>query len=88
MEENQTINCPTFQKQELVIKYIVCKMNQAKEVLEKSRFAEELQKEIDVVLFCSDYDGKSLYCKNCHLIANLRKKTSNLFIKAKKLKRN
>ncbi len=82
-QEEDKINCPTLKKQESAIKQIVCTMNQTKEVLEKARCAEQSQKEIEVVLFCSDYD-ESLYCKNCHLIANLRKKTTNLFIKAKK----
>jgi len=54
-------------------------------VLEKARFAEELQREVEVLLSCPDYDGENLECKNCHFIANLRKKTANLIIKAKKL---
>ena len=88
MEENKAINCPTFQKQESVIKDITDKINGAKGVQEKAGFAEELKKEVDVLLSCPDYDGKSLNCKNCHFISNLRKKTSNLIIKAKKLERN
>ena len=88
MEENKAINCPTFQKQESVIKDITDKINGAKGVQEKAGFAEELKKEVDVLLSCPDYDGKSLNCKNCHFISNLRKKTSNLIIRAKKLGRN
>ncbi len=79
------VNCPAFQKQEPVIKDITDKINQAKGVLEKARFAEELQKEVDVLLSCPDYDKEKFDCKNCHFIANLRKKTANLIIKAKKL---
>jgi hypothetical protein len=88
VEENKAINCPTFQKQESVIKDITDKINGAKGVQEKAGFAEELKKEVDVLLSCPDYDGKSLNCKNCHFISNLRKKTSNLIIRAKKLGRN
>ena len=88
MEENKAINCPTFQKQESVIKDITDKINQAKRVLEKAKFAEELQKEAGVLLSCPDYESQSLDCNNCHLISNLRKKTSNLIIKAKKLEGN
>ena len=88
MEENKAINCLTFQKQEPVIKDITDKINQAKGVLEKAKFAEELQKEAEVLLSCPDYESQSLDCKNCHFISNLRKKTSNLIIKAKKLGRN
>jgi len=88
VEENKAINCPTFQKQESVIKGITDKINGAKGVQEKAGFAEELEKEVDVLLSCPDYNGKSFECKNCHLIANLRKKTSDLIIKAKKLEPN
>jgi len=88
VEENKAINCLTFQKQEPVIKDITDKINQAKGVLEKAKFAEELQKEAEVLLSCPDYESQSLDCKNCHFISNLRKKTSNLIIKAKKLGRN
>jgi len=79
------ISCPTFQKQELLIKDITDKINKTKGVQEKAVFAEELQKEVDVLLSCPDYDEKSLNCKNCRFIGNLRKKTANLIIKAKKL---
>jgi hypothetical protein len=86
MKENkERINCLAFQKLDSLIKDITNKINQAKGVLEKARFAEELQKEVEVLLSCPDYDSKSLDCKNCHFIANLRKKTANLIIKAKKL---
>lgn len=79
------INCPTFQKQEPVIKDITDKINKAKDVSGKARFAEELLKEADVLLNCPDYKNENLDCENCHTIANLRKKTANLIIKAKKL---
>ena len=86
MDENKSkIGCPTFQKQESLIKDITNKINMAKGVLEKARFAEELQKEAEALLSCPDYDDKGLDCKNCHFIANLRKKTADLIIKAKKL---
>jgi hypothetical protein len=88
VEENKAINCPTFQKQEPAIKEITDKINGAKGVQEKAGFAEELKKEVDVLLSCPDYESQSLDCKNCHFISNLRKKTSNLIIKAKKLEPN
>lgn len=84
-KEDAKINCSTFQKQEPVIKDITAKINSAKGVLEKADFAEELQKEVDVLLSCPDYDEKSADCSNCRLIANVRKKTADLIIKARKL---
>jgi len=89
VEENKSkVSCPTFQKQESVIKDITDKINGATGVQEKAGFAEELKKEVDVFLSCPDYESQSLDCKNCHFISNLRKKTSNLIIRAKKLGRN
>ena len=85
MEENKTINCTTFQKQEPIIKEITDKINTAQKVMEKAELAEELQKEVDVLLSCPYYDKASINCKNCHFIANLREKTASLIIKAKKL---
>lgn len=79
------INCTIFQRQELLIKDITDKINKSKGVKEKSGFAGELRKEVEVLLSCPDYDAKSLDCKNCHFIADLRKKTADLIIKAKKL---
>jgi len=83
--EKAKINCPTFQKQEPIIKNITDKINREKGVQEKGKFALELQKEVDVLLSCSDYKEGRVDCGSCHFIANLRKTTTNLIIKAKKL---
>lgn len=85
IKEKSSLNCPIFQKQEPIIKNITDKINMGKGAQEKARFAEELQKEVDVLLSCSDYDSKRFDCNNCCFIANLRKKTATLIIKTKKL---
>jgi len=84
-KEEPKISCLTFQKQESVIRDITEKINKARIVIEKATLAEELEKEVSVLLSCVNYDKASLTCKNCHSIANLRKKTANLIIKAKTL---
>jgi len=84
-KEDAKINCPTFQKQEPVIEEITAKINGVKGVLEKAEFAEELQKEVTVLLSCPDYNEESTDCSNCRFIANVRKRTTDLVIKAKKL---
>jgi len=84
-KEDVKINCPIFQKQEAVIKDITGKINAIEGVMGKAVFAEELRKEVDVLLSCQDYKDANLDCKNCHFIANLRRKTTDLIIKAKKL---
>jgi hypothetical protein len=84
-KEESKINCPTFQKQELIIKALTDKINKTKEMQEKIRFSEELEKEINVLLNCPDYNEAGLYCGSCHFIADLRKRTIELIKKAKKL---
>lgn len=86
MKENEPrINCPTFQKQEPTIKDISANINGARGPRDKTVFAQELQKEADVLLSCPDYDERSLDCGNCRLITNLRMRTAGLIIKAGKL---
>lgn len=80
-----SIGCLTFQKQESEIKKITEKINQAKGLKEKVELAAELQKEVGVLLSCPDYNEKNFDCKNCRIISNLRQKTANLIIKAKRL---
>lgn len=86
MQQNtEKINCITFQKQECVMKDIINKINMSKGAQEKVMYAEELQEEANVLFSCPDYNAEGLSCKNCRLIANLRKKTADLIIKVKKL---
>jgi len=84
-KDNPKINCPIFQKQERVIKDITNNINIIEGVTGKAVFAKELRKEVDVLLSCQDYKNTSLDCKNCHFIANLRKKTADLIIEVKKI---
>jgi len=84
-ESKSKISCPTFQNQEVVIKDITERINKTKDVRGKARFALELQREVSVLLSCPDYNDKNLDCKNCHFIADVRKKTADLIIKAQKL---
>jgi len=84
-KERSKINCPIFQKQEPIIKELANNINKAKGVEEKTRVSEELKKEIGVLLNCPDYDEKRLDCSSCRFIANLRKRTVDMIIKAKKL---
>ena len=85
-EDKSKVNCPIFREQESVIKDITAKINEAKGVQEKAKFAMELLEEVDVLLSCPDYDDeKRPGCENCYFIASLRKQTADLIIKAKKL---
>ena len=84
-KEEAKIDCTIFQKQEPVIKEITNKLNSVQGIFAKAALAGELLKEVDILLSCQDYKKENLDCKNCRFIANLRKKTADLIIKAKKL---
>lgn len=83
--EEPKINCLAFQRQEGIIRDLTDKINSAKTVQEKAKFAQDLQKEADVLLSCAGYKSESLDCESCHFIANLRKRATNIILKAKKL---
>ena len=86
MKENEAkIDCAVFQKRETAIEDITAKINRAEGVEQKAMFAPKLQKEVDVLLSCSDYDQSSLDCRNCRFIAILRGRTAALIMKAQKL---
>ncbi len=84
-KKEAAISCPIFQKQELVIRDITDKINAIQGIVGKAVFAEELQKEADVLLSCPEHKDTIPDCKNCRFIASLRKKTVNVIIEAKKL---
>ena len=63
-KEDAKISCQVFQKQEAVIKDITNKINAIEGVTGKAVFAEELRKEVDVLLSCQDYKDTSLNCKS------------------------
>ncbi len=84
-KKDAKISCSIFQKQEAVIKDITNKINAIEGVTGKAVFAEALRKEADVLLSCQDCKDTNLDCKNCHFIATLRRKTTDLIVKAKKL---
>lgn len=77
------ISCPVFQRQEVIIRNLTDKINAVKITQEKAMFAWELWKEVNVLFSCRDYKDTSLDCKNCHFIANLRKRTADLIMKTK-----
>jgi hypothetical protein len=79
------MNCPNFQKQEAVIKALADRINRAEGVAEKAGIAEEMQKEVAVLLSCLEYDEERAECGNCRFIANVREKTARLIIRTRKL---
>jgi len=84
-EEPPKICCQIFQKQEPIIKELTHKINNTKVIHEKVKLAEEILKEVKVLLSCPDYSSEKSDCLECHFLARLRKKVADLVIKAKEL---
>ena len=78
------ISCVTFQEQEPTLRDSTDKINKAKGVQDRTRLARELQKEVDILLSCPAYDSETFDCRSCRFIANLRRKTAAVFIRAEK----
>jgi hypothetical protein len=74
-----------FNKQEPAIKRITDEINKARGVREKASWAAELLKEVKVLLECPQHDAAQPDCVNCRTICELRNRTANLVVKARKL---
>ena len=83
--ENANVKCKKFQEQEQVMKDITDKINAAKNVHEKARYAAELKQAVDQLLSRKDFKDHILECESCQLIANVRKRTADLILKVEKL---
>ena len=84
-EPKPEIKCPIFLKREWTIKELTRDINEAKTLSDKAERAEQLKKEVEMLLSCEKYNQKNEDCKNCRMISNLRKQTAELLIKAKGL---
>ena len=83
--KDDPISCAIFQKQELAIKDITLNLNATRGVEGKAAVAKELLEEVGVLLSCGEYEDSNGDCEKCHFIADLRKKTADIIIMAKKL---
>jgi len=84
-ENEPGVQCPIFLKQEPGINKLTESINQAEPVREKAVLAQELQKEVNVLLECSDYNREHTDCRNCHFLATVRKRVADVIILARKL---
>lgn len=80
------IKCTIFKSKNETIEGITKAINEAENIEKKAQLAERLIKEANEILSCEHFDEKRVDCKICHYIANLRKETANLILKAKELK--
>lgn len=85
MAEEEKVNCNIFQQKERKIKELTRSLNVARDSKIKANKAQLLINEVKPLLDCAEYDEESAVCQACREIANLRKKTAELIIKASKL---
>lgn len=81
----EKISCSIYQKHEPRIESATDRINRARDPREKIRHAEKLLEEVKGLLDCSEYKEKDPVCSSCRTIANLRKQTAELIVRAKKL---
>lgn len=82
-----SISCPIFQKQEPHIREVTERLDRAPEGggRTKATLAEELQKQVVVLLSCPNYLRGRVECQQCRFLANFRNMAADLVIKANAL---
>ncbi len=81
------IQCPIFRAQEERIQHLTEQINQAQPVKEKAPLAEELSQAAQELLDCAEYQEYSLDCTYCQRFSQLRQKTAQLILVARRLAR-
>jgi len=85
MHREDRISCSIFQQKEPIIREFTNRLNEVKDYQYKVEITSDLSRYVDMLLVCSEYNVNSLDCKNCRFISNIRKKTTDIIIKAKEL---
>lgn len=80
-ESNDPISCSKLSKYKTVFDNITGRIQNTIAAPKGTELAEKLQHEIDALLSCPDHDDNSKLCRDCHFIAIMHKKTTNLIIK-------
>ncbi len=80
-EEKPDIGCEIFLQKESEIKFLTNRINLAKTIDEKTRFAEQLASEVKVLLDCENYNEERLDCTACQTVSRLREKMATLILK-------
>ena len=81
------VACPIrlFARQEGEIIRLTQAINQAPRAAEKAVWAQVLIEEVDLLLECEQYDESSPDCRLCRQLAELRRKTAALIVRAGQL---
>jgi len=76
----QKMSCSNYLKMERMIKNLTDEINRAEDVAVKADKARELMRVADSLLSCAEYEKGNWNCENCHRVASLRKKASQIIL--------
>lgn len=76
----QRMSCSKYLEMEQTIKRLTEEINRAEDVAAKAAKARELMGVADSLLSCVDYERGNWNCENCHRVASLRKKASQIIL--------
>lgn len=82
---NEVINCPFFDKNRSLLQASKRKINTTSRPIEKSIYAEDVEEIADRLINCHDRDDRRANCKNCKIVANLQKKSVEIYLAVNEL---
>lgn len=77
---NEVINCPFFEKNRSLLMASKRKINTSSRPIEKSIYAEDVEEIAEKLINCHDRDDRRANCKNCRIVANLQKKSVEIYL--------
>jgi hypothetical protein len=77
---NVVINCPFFEKNRSLLLASKRKINTSGRPIEKSIYAEDVEEIAERLINCHDRDDRRANCKNCKIVANLQKKSVEIYL--------
>lgn len=72
--------CMKYLDMEELIEKLTREINETSDINLKASKAREMMSAVDALLSCEDYDEDDLTCVNCHIVATLRKKASQIIL--------
>jgi len=77
---SKKISCPNFHNQYSRLLDDRKKINRSVRSMEKTIYAEDYEEHLKTLLNCQNYDLHKPDCRNCRIVANLKKKSAEILI--------
>ena len=72
--------CAKYLDQERILESLTDAINATGDIEEKASRAQDMITSVEILLSCEDYDEDDPKCKQCHMISNIRKQTSQIIL--------